>query len=79
MLGRKRFLLFVFHIQAAVNPPELRCVSVDSIGQTTLTWVSPNDPNNEFLSYSVFVSNVITGPYVMTTVNGLGTTQSTDF
>ena len=72
------FLLFVFHVHGAVNPPELRCVSVDSLGQTTITWVIPNDPGNEFLSYNVFVSNVITGPYVMTTVNGLATTQFTD-
>jgi gliding motility-associated-like protein len=71
-------LLFVFNAQAALNPPELRCVSVDSLGQATITWIAPNDPGNEFLSYSVFVSNVLTGPYVMTTVNGLATSQYTD-
>ncbi|MGK0286029.1 MAG: hypothetical protein ACI9GM_001073, partial [Salibacteraceae bacterium] len=76
------FVLFVFllggNVLSAVDAPELRCVSVDSVGDVTLTWVSPADPSNEFLSYNVFVSPNKTGPFTSTVVNGIATNSFVD-
>ena len=72
------FLLFAFAANGAVNPPQLRCASVDLNGNTTITWIPPSDPLNEFVRYDVFVSNNKNGPYTSTIVNGIGTVSDTD-
>ena len=73
------FFLFVSgQILGAVNAPDLKCVSVAQNGNATLTWISPADPNNEFQFYNVYVSTNVNGPYSVTVVNGLNTTQFTD-
>ncbi len=72
------FLLFAFAANGAVNPPQLRCASVDLNGNTTITWIPPSDPLNEFIRYDVFVSNNKNGPYTSTIVNGIGTVSDTD-
>lgn len=71
-------LLNVNISMAAVNAPELKCVAVNQNGETTLTWVSPTDPNNEFQFYNVYVATNVNGPYTVNVVNGLTTTQFTD-
>ena len=63
---------------AAVNPPVLKCVSVDELGNTLLTWEKPVDPANEFLNYKVFISDTKSGPYTSINVSGLNTTTYMD-
>lgn len=70
--------LFGLQIKAAVNPPELRCLSVDSIGRTTITWIPPVDPSNEFVNYDIFISANKNGPYASNSASGLATTTFTD-
>lgn len=58
---------------AVLDPPSLRCASVDVIGDVTLTWVVPLDPTNIFLEYRIYESSVEAGPYaVVGTVNVYG-------
>lgn len=71
-------MLYGSSLLAIVDPPELRCVSVDSTGKTTLTWISPADPGNEFINYDIYVSSNINGPYSSSSASGLGTTNFTD-
>ena len=71
-------ILSTIHSVAAVDPPELRCLSVDSLGKTTITWVSPSDPGNEFINYNIFISSNKNGPYVTNSASGLATTTFTD-
>jgi hypothetical protein len=49
---------------AILDPPALRCASVNVAGDVTLTWSVPTDPGGEFLEYQVFWSNSLAGPYV---------------
>jgi gliding motility-associated-like protein len=73
------FSAFVnMQVLGAVNAPDLKCVSVSQNGSTTITWVSPNDPNNEFQFYNVYVSTNVNGPYTAFVVNGLSITQFID-
>ena len=72
------FVLFAVRSYGAVNPPQLRCASVDVNGNTTINWIPPVDPLNEFVRYDVFVSNNKNGPYTSTIVNGIGTISDTD-
>ena len=73
-------VLIVVSVNAlgAVAPPQLRCVSVNAVGNATLTWLPPSDPGNEFLNYEIFVSNTIGGPYTSVVVTGLASTQYSD-
>lgn len=48
---------------AVLDPPTLRCASVNVAGDVTLTWTVPADPGGEFLEYQVFWSNALAGPY----------------
>lgn len=80
---KKGFLLIIFiflgvYSFSAVGPPDLKCVSVDEQGNTTLTWIPPVDPLNEFVEYNVFVAAVKTGPYTMNVVNGIATNTFLD-
>lgn len=47
----------------AVDPPSLRCASVDIAGDVTLTWVVPPDPSSSFAEYRIYTSAVQAGPY----------------
>lgn len=57
------FSLFVFWAKAQVGPPSLRCVSCNTLGDLTLTWVVPSDPGSQFFSYEIFSSASLTGTY----------------
>lgn len=60
---------------AQLDPPELRCASVQPNGDVQLTWVVPADPNNLFLEYRIFHSVNAGGPYAQVgsvPVYGLG-------
>lgn len=48
-----------------LDPPSLRCASVDIAGDVTLTWVVPADPTNSFFEYRVYTSTNEAGPYVV--------------
>lgn len=65
-------------VNAAVDAPQLKCASVDATGNTTLTWIPPMDPANEFVQYNVFVSANEFGPYTSVVVNGLVTSGYID-
>ena len=71
-------MVYSLQLIAAVDPPELRCVSVDSVGKTTITWIPPTDPGNEFINYKVYVSTSKSGPYASNSASGLATTTFTD-
>lgn len=65
-------------VGAAVLAPEIRCVSVDVNGNSVLTWVPPADPNGEFVTYLVYSSAALGGPYTPTPVGNIATTTFTD-
>lgn len=61
-----------------VNPPELRCVSVQPNGDVTVNWLAPNDPDGTFTNYEIYHSNNPNGPYtLLSTIPTLVTTSMT--
>ena len=46
-----------------IKAPEIRCASVASTGDVTLTWDFPVDTDSTFYSYHVFVSDSLFGTY----------------
>ena len=48
----------------ALNPPELRCISVSTTGEVTLEWIIPPDPAMMFKSYHIYYSTSSTGPFI---------------
>ena len=58
-------ILFFSKINAQLAAPDLRCVSVNTSTSTTLTWIIPPDPFNQFTQYQIWSSSTQTGPYVM--------------
>ncbi len=57
---------------AAVDAPQLKCISVDSNDDITLTWIAPNDPLSEFVSYSVYQStSLLAGYSVVSTISNI--------
>lgn len=48
-----------------LDPPELRCASVNVAGDVTLDWVVPPDPNGIFDHYEVYHSSGLGGPYAL--------------
>lgn len=44
-------------VSAAVPSPEIRCVSLDSNDNITLSWDIPPDPLGEFQAYNIYISN----------------------
>ncbi len=48
---------------APVDSPLLKCVSVDAVGDVTLTWLPSSDPTNSFVEYRIYSSNG--GPYTL--------------
>ena len=46
----------------SIEPPQLRCLSVDNAGGVTLTWLPLTNTDN-FLRYEIYYSNSITGPF----------------
>ncbi len=58
-------ILFLSKINAQLAAPDLRCVSVNTSTSTTLTWIIPPDPLNQFTQYQIWSSSSQTGPYAM--------------
>lgn len=50
-------------LKAQVGPPELRCLSTNTLGDITLTWIPPSDPSSQFSSYEIFYSTSKNGTY----------------
>lgn len=48
----------------ALNPPSLRCVSIQPSGDVVLNWVPPPDPLGVFNSYHIFFSTAAGGPFI---------------
>ncbi|MBL7903217.1 MAG: gliding motility-associated C-terminal domain-containing protein [Bacteroidia bacterium] len=67
-------LLITSQLNAQLNPPELRCLEVLNNGQVKLTWISPQDPNNQFFAYKIYSANSATGSFSLAgTVGALAT------
>lgn len=61
---------------AVLDPPALRCASVNVAGDVALTWTVPADPGGEFDHYEVFWATDIAGPYVaLPLINTYGQTS----
>ena len=50
---------------AQLNPSSLRCLSVNSTNDITLTWVIPPDPSTVFTSYEIYHSTSQFGPFTL--------------
>lgn len=48
-----------------LDPPVLRCASVNVAGDVTLIWTAPPDPGGDFAAYDIYHSNSPTGPFVL--------------
>jgi hypothetical protein len=47
-----------------LDPPSLRCATVNVAGDVTLTWIIPDDPGGDFQEYRIYGSPSDTGPFV---------------
>lgn len=69
------FLLTSFQLNAQLNAPELRCLEVLPNGSVKLTWISPQDPNNQFFSFKIYSANSASGTFSLAgTIGALATT-----
>lgn len=59
------FLLSLAARADILDPPSLRCASVDIAGDVTLTWAIPPDPTNSFQFYIVYGSIAQGGPFAI--------------
>jgi len=57
------FLISASKIQSQPTPPQVRCISVESNGNITLTWLAPVDTGNVFGGYHIYYGNAPSGPY----------------
>ena len=48
---------------AQLGAPDLRCLSVATNGDVTLTWINTPDPTNIFTGYEIYMSPVSTGSF----------------
>lgn len=66
MRKSKLFFLFLFYTLSlsAIDAPQLRCLSVQSTGAVTLTWLPPADLS-DFDHYAIYYSTASGGPYTM--------------
>lgn len=61
-----------------VEAPELRCVSVNSSGNTVLSWIPPIDTAGTFNNYQIYHSSSPNGPFtVIDSVSNINTTSYT--
>ncbi|HQW86895.1 MAG TPA: fibronectin type III domain-containing protein, partial [Flavobacteriales bacterium] len=68
-------------VAQVLDPPSLRCASVNVSGDVTLNWVVPPDPNGVFQQYEVYHSAALGGPYALVppAILVYGTTSFTHF
>lgn len=65
-------------LQAQLNAPSLRCVSLNSTtGDMTLSWIIPPDPSGIFTRYEIYNSSAQAGPYAL--VGNVGTYGQSSF
>ncbi len=57
--------LLFFQGLKALDPPTVRCITVQDNGDVDITWFPPFDPLSEFVSYEVYGANNIAGPYTL--------------
>ena len=76
-----RFSLFALALfsglrsQAVIlDPPALHCASVNLVGDVTLTWTAPPDPNGDFQEYQLYYDGGL-GFALLTTIPVYGTTS----
>ena len=62
------FLIFLLCFTGLINaqptPPSLRCISVETNGNVTLTWLEPSDTASAFGGYHIFSSPSAGGPFI---------------
>ena len=58
-------LLIQSTLKAQVLSPQVTCVSVLPNGDITLTWKPSSDPLNQFVSYQIYTSATLGGPYTL--------------
>lgn len=64
---------------AQLAAPDLRCLEViNPSGDLKITWLGPNDPQNQFFGYEIFVANNRLGPYTAVTATP-GSIANTQF
>lgn len=71
------FVSCFFQTKGAVGPPKVKCISVASNDDITITWEQPADPLGEFVSYQVFQSTNATGSYAL--AGSIATYAQTNF
>ncbi len=62
-LGLLFFVFSINEILAQPTPPSIRCVSVESNGMVTLSWIAPTDTGTVFGGYHIYSSPGPSGPY----------------
>lgn len=71
-LAAAAILLWAAGARATVlDPPSLRCLSVDLAGDVTLAWVPPADPSGEFFQYDIYHASVAGGPFTLLSTVGV--------
>lgn len=68
MQYRSIFVLFLclspVCLIAQTLPPQIRCISVESNGNVTLTWIASSDTGTAFGGYHIFSASSASGPFV---------------
>ena len=59
----------------ALDPPTLNCVSVNALGNVTISWDIPDDPGAEFSSYDLYYSNDNISYLLIASINNYNTTS----
>src|SRR5687768_12896313 len=77
LLAATCILPSAYSFSQATPSPEIRCISVASNGNVTITWAIPPDPGGVFTQYEIYASASLTGPY--TNVGNNATYGSTSF
>jgi len=67
-------VLWAVSAMAQIDPPSIRCVEVDSLGDVTLIWQPPPNNFGQFREYEVYSATIPTGPYtLLSTITVWGT------
>lgn len=59
------FVLFASRLEGAMQAPQIRCLSLDSLGNAVITWEIPPDPGGEFQQYQIYYRNDFTSPFLL--------------
>lgn len=62
-----------------LDPPALRCASVNVSGDVALTWTPPSDPNGDCIHYEVWHASTPAGPYALLGISPCATVSYTHF